>query len=72
MTVDAIEFSPPTSAATIHVAWSAVQIVISLSKIHDGDWSWTMRKEDEQRLLTMEMSCLRRMFGVTRLDRINK
>ena len=29
-----------------------------------------MRKEDERRLLTMEMSCLRRMLGVTRLDRI--
>ena len=35
-----------------------------------GAECWTMRKEDERRLLTMEMSCLRRMPGVTRLDRI--
>jgi len=35
-----------------------------------GAERWTMRKEDERRLLTMEMSCLRRMLGVTRLDRI--
>jgi len=35
-----------------------------------GAECWTMRKEDERRLLTMEMSCLRRMLGVTRLDRI--
>jgi len=35
-----------------------------------GAECWTMRKEDERRLLTMEMSCLRRMLGVTRLNRI--
>jgi len=35
-----------------------------------GSECWTMRKEDERSLLTMKMSCLRRMLGVTRLDRI--
>ena len=35
-----------------------------------GAECWTMRKKDERRFLTMEMSCLRRMLGVTRLDRI--
>jgi len=37
-----------------------------------GAECWTMRKEDERRLLTMEMSWLRRMLGVTRLNRIKK
>ena len=35
-----------------------------------GAECWTLRKEVERRLLTMEMSCLRRMLGVARLDRM--
>ena len=32
--------------------------------------SWTLKKKDEQRLLTFEMSCLRRITGVSQRDRI--
>ena len=35
-----------------------------------GSETWTLKKEDENRLLTFEMICLRKILGVTRLDRI--
>ncbi|XP_030841087.1 uncharacterized protein LOC115923847 [Strongylocentrotus purpuratus] len=35
-----------------------------------GSETWTMKKEDENRLLTFEMICLRKILGVTRLDKI--
>ena len=35
-----------------------------------GSETWTLKKEDENRLLTFEIICLRKISGVTRLDRI--
>ena len=35
-----------------------------------GSECWTLKKEDEQKLHSLEMNCLRRMIGVTRRDRI--
>ena len=31
---------------------------------------WTLKKEDERKLHSLEMNCLRRMIGVSRRDRI--
>ncbi|XP_038050870.1 uncharacterized protein LOC119724021 [Patiria miniata] len=35
-----------------------------------GAETWTLKKVDENRLLTFEMMCLRKILGVTRLDKI--
>ena len=35
-----------------------------------GSECWTLKKDDERRLHSLEMNCLRRMVGVTRRDRI--
>jgi len=56
---------------TIKTKVMVYQVLVMLVLLY-GAKCWTMRKEDERRLLTMEMSCLRRMLGVTRLDRIKK
>jgi len=46
--------------------------VLVILVLQYGAACWTMKKEDERTLLTMEMSCLRRILGVTRLNRIKK
>jgi hypothetical protein len=35
-----------------------------------GSECWVIKKEDEKKVLAVETSCLRRMLGVTRRDRI--
>ena len=55
---------------TIKTKVMVYQVLVMPALLYGAE-CWTMRKEDERRLLTMEMSCLRRMLGVTRLDRIN-
>ena len=35
-----------------------------------GCETWTLKKKDEQRLLVFEMACLRKIQGVTRLDKV--
>ena len=37
-----------------------------------GSETWTLKKEDENRLLTSAMICLRKILGVTRLDKNKK
>ena len=32
--------------------------------------TWTLRKEDENRLLVFKMTCLRKILGISRLDKI--
>ena len=64
----------------LSVIWRAKEIslptkmelyrVLILSITTYGSESWTLKKKDEQRLLTFEMSCLRRITGVSRRDRI--
>ena len=41
-----------------------------LSLLMYGSETWTLRKEDENRLLVFEMTCLRKILGVRRLDKI--
>ena len=41
-----------------------------LSILLYGAETWTTKKEDENRLNVFEMSCLRRIIGVSRLDKI--
>ena len=41
-----------------------------LSILMYGSETWTLRKEDENRLLVFEMTCLRKILGVSRLDKI--
>ena len=41
-----------------------------LSILLYGSETWTLRKEDENRLLVFEMTCLRKILGVSRLDKI--
>ena len=41
-----------------------------LSLLMYGSESWTLKKEDENRLLVFEMTCLRKILGVSRLDKI--
>jgi len=36
---------------------------------YGSEW-WTLKEEDERKLLSLETNCLRRMIGVTRRDRI--
>ena len=45
-------------------------IDLILSTATYGSESWTLRKKDEQHLLTFEMSYLRRITGFSRRDRI--
>ena len=47
----------------------ALQSLI-LSILMYGSETWTLRKEDENRLLVFEMTCLRKILGVSRLDKI--
>ena len=35
-----------------------------------GSETWTLKKEDENRLLVFEVTCLRKILGVSRLDKI--
>ena len=44
--------------------------VLVLSILLYGAETWTLKREDENRLLTFEMMCLRKIMGVTRRDRI--
>ena len=44
--------------------------VLILSILLYGAETWTIKKEDENRLLTFEMTCLRKILGVSRLDKI--
>ena len=44
--------------------------MLVLSTLLYGAETWSLKKTDENRLQTFEMSCLRRILGVTRLDRI--
>ena len=44
--------------------------VLVLSILLYGAETWTLRKEDENRLLVFEMMCLRKILGVSRLDKI--
>ena len=44
--------------------------VLILSILMYGSETWTLKKEDENRLITFEMICLRKILGVTRLDKI--
>ena len=41
-----------------------------LSILLYGAETWTTKKEDENRLNVFEMSCLRRILGVSRLEKI--
>ena len=41
-----------------------------LSILLYGAETWTLKKEDENRLLIFEMMCLRKIMGVSRLDKI--
>jgi hypothetical protein len=41
-----------------------------LSILLYGSETWTLKKEDERRLLSFEMACLRKFLGITRLDKI--
>ena len=44
--------------------------VLVLSILLYGSETWTLKKDDECRLLVFEMMCLRKIMGVTRLDKI--
>ena len=44
--------------------------VLVLSILLYGAETWTLKREDENRLLTFEMMCLRKIMGVSRRDRI--
>jgi hypothetical protein len=44
--------------------------VLVLSILLYGAETWTLKKEDENRLLVFEMMCLRKILGVSRLDKI--
>ena len=44
--------------------------VLVPSILLNGAETWTLKKEDENRLLVFEMMCLRKIMGVSRLDEI--
>ena len=44
--------------------------VLVLSIATYGAETWSLKKSDEQRLRVFEMACLRKILGVTRLDKI--
>ena len=44
--------------------------VLVLSIATYGCETWILKKKDEQRLLVFEMACLRKILGVTRLDKV--
>ena len=44
--------------------------VLILSIATYGSESWILKKRDEHRLLVFEMSCLRRILGVSRFDKL--
>ena len=44
--------------------------MLVLSILLYGAETWTLKKEDENRLMTFEMMYLRKIMGVTRLDKI--
>ena len=52
-----------------HTKMQLYQTLI-LSILLYGAESWTMKKDDKNRLHVFEMTCLRRILGVTRLDKI--
>lgn len=35
----------------------------------NGSESWTLKKQDENRLLVFKMACLRKIMGITRLTK---
>ena len=65
---------------SLNKIWSAKDIscptkielyrVLVLSILLYGAETWTLKKIDENRLNTFEMTCLRKIMGVTRLDKI--
>ena len=44
--------------------------VLVLSIATYGCETWTLKKKDDQRLLVFKMACLRKIRGVTRLDKV--
>ena len=44
--------------------------VLILSRVTYDAETWTLKKADEQRLRVFEMACLRKIWGVTRKDRL--
>ena len=64
----------------LHTIWQSKDIrkdtklqlynTLILSILLYGAETWTLKKADENRLLVFEMACLRKIMGVTRLDKI--
>ena len=54
-----------STATKIHLYQTLI-----LSILMYGSETWTIKKEDENRLLVFEMACLRKIMGVSRLDKI--
>ena len=44
--------------------------VLVLSILLYGAETWTLKKDDENRLLVFEMMCLRKILGVSRMDKL--
>ena len=44
-------------------------LIISILLQHGAE-TWTLKKEDENRLLAFEMACLRKILGITRMDKV--
>ena len=44
--------------------------VLILSILLYGAETWALKKEDENRLMVFEMTCLRKILGITRMDRV--
>ena len=65
---------------SLNVIWKSKDISIAtkvklyqtliLSILTYGSETWTLKKEDENRLLVFEMMCLRKIGGFSRMDRI--
>ena len=65
---------------TLHLIWRAWNInnqtkialykSLVLSIVLYAAETWTLKKRDQSRLLSFEMSCLRRILGISRRDRI--
>ena len=64
----------------LHNIWNSTNIRVStktelyrvliLSILLYGAETWTLKKEDENRLLVFEMACLRKILGITRMDKV--
>ena len=53
-----------------HPSQTELYRVLVLSIATYGCETWTLKTKDEQQLLVFEMACLRKIWGVTRLDKI--